>query len=74
MEKFEVGELVRDILNQGGGAYGLGIIMRNTPPFSYDPNSHIYDADQDRPGLRYDVYFTKFEKVITFHEDYLEKV
>jgi hypothetical protein len=26
------------------------------------------------PGTRYDVYFTKFERTITFHGDYLEKV
>ena len=26
------------------------------------------------PGKRYDVYFTKFERTITFHGDYLEKV
>ena len=36
-------------------------------------NEQVY-ADQDIPGKRYDVYFNKFERTITFHGDYLEKV
>ncbi len=36
-------------------------------------NEQTY-ADQDIPGKRYDVYFNKFERTITFHGDYLEKV
>jgi hypothetical protein len=31
-------------------------------------------ADEDIPGKRYDVYFNKFERTITFHGDYLERV
>ena len=27
MEQFEVGDLVKDALNEGDGAYGLGIVV-----------------------------------------------
>ena len=74
MKQFEVGDLVRDRLNQGSGTYGLGVVVRHTNGPSYNENSRPYEADQDIEGPRYDVYFNKFEKVITFHADYLEKV
>ena len=74
IEKFRVGELVRDVLNDHSGAYGMGIVVKLAEASSYNPHSREYDADQTSPGKAYDVYFTRFEKVITFHEDYLEKV
>jgi len=68
MKIFECGELVKDILNEGEGAYGLGVVLG---PEKADPDTTL-QPDLEPP--RYDVYFTKFEKVITFHGDYLEKV
>jgi|TARA_R110000824_G_scaffold90631_3_gene221240 hypothetical protein len=68
MKIFKCGELVKDVLNEGSGAYGLGIVMGTE---KVDPDT-ILQPDLEPP--RYDVYFTKFEKVITFHGDYLEKV
>ena len=70
---------VRDKLNAGADSYGLGVVV------STDSTSLIGEevralrkeevyADQDIPGKRYDVYFNKFERTITFHGDYLEKV
>ena len=79
MREFEIGDLVRDRLNQGRGAYGLGVVVRPTQ----NPDEFIYNeaaSDDGRTvgleidGLRYDVYFTKFERTITFHAEYLEKV
>jgi len=77
IDKFEVGDLVRDSLNAGAFNYGLGVIVAvgtqtllgETPQEDYPKH-----ADQDIPGKRYDVYFNKFERTITFHGDYLEKV
>ena len=77
---FKVGDLVRDKLNTGGESYGLGIIVKSgtrtllgeTP--EEDCSKYYADQDQDIPGKRYDVYFNKFERTITFHGDYLEKV
>ena len=70
MDTFEVGDLVKDSLNEGEGAYGLGVVVmtdsRGIPDHVIDPRSP--------PGKRYDVYFNKFERIITFHGDYLEKV
>jgi hypothetical protein len=77
MKNFDVGDLVRDVLNNGDGSYGLGIITRaNTQTLLGESPEEDYPkhADQDIPGKRYDVYFNKFERTITFHEDYLEKV
>ena len=74
MKQFEVGDLVRDILNEGTSTYGLGVVVRHTNGLSYNENSRPYEADQDIEGPRYDVYFNKFERVVTFHGDYLEKV
>jgi len=76
METFAVGDLVRDMLNKDGGAYGLGIVVSTE---SLGLTGELWGrsdgpADQNIPGKRYDVYFTKFERTITFHGDYLEKV
>ena len=76
---FKVGDLVRDKLNNGDGSYGLGVVVstestgllgEDVPALRKEPHR----ADQDIPGKRYDVYFNKFERTITFHGDYLEKV
>ena len=73
MKTFKVGELVRDILNKGDGAYGIGIILgESTEPFSYNEHSAAYD--EEISGLRYNVYFTKFERTMVFHAHYLQTV
>jgi len=93
LSTFEVGDLVRDKLNVGTGAYGLGVIVAvdseglcaEEHPNGIDNGAgwspgaaqrHVDQATGVRPngGKRYDVYFNKFEKTITFHGDYLEKV
>ena len=79
MKKFNVGDLVRDVLNAGDGSYGLGVVVRtesggileNPPTPEHRPWPREVAADE---GPRFDVYFNKFERVITFHGDYLEKV
>tara|TARA_Y100000034_G_scaffold98336_1_gene120384 strand:+ start:1605 stop:1844 length:240 start_codon:yes stop_codon:yes gene_type:complete len=79
MKKFNVGDLVRDVLNAGEGSYGLGVVVRtgkcgileNSPTPEHRPWPQEADVDE---GPRFDVYFNKFERVITFHGDYLEKV
>ena len=60
---------MKDSLNEGDGAYGLGVIVMTDS--RADPEQ---PGTLDIPGKRYDVYFTKFERTITFHGDYLEKV
>jgi len=60
---FKTGDLVRDKLNIKDMSYGLGVILRAVPP-----------GEREFPTRQYEVYFTKFEKTITFHGDYLEKV
>ena len=80
-ETFEVGDLVRDKLNMGDQSYGLGVVVKiesmgligEAAP-NGEPNTGWTEADPDIPGKRYDVYFNKFERTITFHGDYLERV
>ena len=71
---FKVGDLVRDKLNMGDDSYGLGVVV------STDSMGLIGEelralrkerthADADIPGKRYDVYFNKFGRTITFHGD-----
>jgi hypothetical protein len=80
MKNFDVGDLVRDVLNSGDGAYGLGVVVRigsrgilaDSPTPTHQP--WPTEADADIEGARFDVYFNKFERIITFHGDYLEKV
>ena len=84
MESFQVGDLVRDKLNMGTESYGLGVVVKiesmgliGEQAPQREPNSGWTEAtegDPDIPGKRYDVYFNKFERTITFHGDYLERV
>ena len=76
METLEVGDLVRDNLNQGAGNYGLGVIVKVNVPSAIGEKWARSDppSDHDLSGKRYEVYFNKFERTITFHGDYLEKV
>lgn len=72
MKDLKVGDLVRDKLNEGEQSYGLGIVTgvgRNVPEEDYPKH-----ADDLIAGNRYNVYFTRFEKTIEFHGDYLERV
>ena len=87
-DTFEVGDLVRDKLNIEDNAYGLGVVVAvdsngliGEPVTEVQPPHRTASAlraarttDADIPGKRYDVYFNKFERTITFHGDYLEKV
>jgi len=76
MDKLEVGDLVRDKLNTTQGNYGIGVVIATEA--SGLTGESVPDrpsaGDQSLGGKRYDVYFTKFERTITFHGDYLEKV
>jgi len=70
-ESFEVGDLVKDALNQGDGAYGLGIVVGTIE--DDEENDEMFHPELGLP-FKYRVYFTQFERIITFHGDYLEKV
>ena len=84
MKSFDVGDLVRDVLNNGDGSYGLGVVVtvdsenrcvQHIPSTNEEIPPEINEIMAPRPpGTRYDVYFNKFERTITFHGDYLEKV
>tara|TARA_Y100000034_G_scaffold123298_1_gene169861 strand:- start:358 stop:567 length:210 start_codon:yes stop_codon:yes gene_type:complete len=69
MKEFRVGDLVRDALNEGERAYGLGVIVG----VDEDDEAESYHPEKF-PPLKYNVYFTEFERIIAFHADYLEKV
>jgi hypothetical protein len=69
---FDVGDLVRDKLNEGQGNYGLGVIV--AIDVDHPMEQYITRSEPEVSGNRYDVYFNKFERTITFHGDYLEKV
>ena len=72
MKEFKVGDLVRDKLNKDDNSYGIGIVVDNNPSPTIGER---WDRLQTGPAQKkYDVYFTKFEKTITFHGDYLERV
>ena len=68
--------MVRDKLNKGDGCYGLGVVVGLRDPdggiVGRIPQTRTTNLFEKHG--RYDVYFTKFEKVITFQGDYLEKV
>ena len=70
MEKFEVGDLVKDTLNNGDRAYGLGIVVGINENIEHEETYH----PEKLPPVKYNVYFTEFERILTFHGDYLEKV
>ena len=73
MKEFKVGDLVLDKLNQNDNSYGIGVVVDNNPPPTIGEK---WDRLQvSGPGQKkYDVYFTKFGKTITFHGDYLERI
>ena len=74
MDQFEVGDLVRDNLNKGRGNYGLGVIVKIDVPPPGGGEGMPSLSGALIAGKRYDVYFNKFERTITFHGEYLEKV
>tara|TARA_R100000664_G_C2680072_1_gene88464 strand:+ start:401 stop:643 length:243 start_codon:yes stop_codon:yes gene_type:complete len=80
MIKFEVGDLVRDKLNMPDVNYGLGVVVDVETREQYverlekEGRLHIGDYDTIKGGKKYRVYFTQFERTITFHGDYLERV
>jgi hypothetical protein len=61
---FKGGDLVRDNLNTGPGNYGLGVVVKRIPP----------DSPHEVSPRTYEVYFTKFGTIKTFHGDYLERI
>jgi len=73
MKEFKVGDLVRDKLNQRENSYGIGVVLGvDLPPTKGERWGRV-----SPPGpaqKKYSVYFTKFERTITFHGDYLERV
>jgi|TARA_Y100000310_G_C20203736_1_gene588108 hypothetical protein len=76
MDAFQVGDLVRDKLNTEERTYGLGVVVGTEIGGLQGESWGRSDGPpgSDAPGKRYDVYFTKFERTITFHAEYLEKV
>ncbi len=76
MDKLEVGDLVRDKLNTTRGNYGIGVVIATEASGLTGEKivERSSSGEQVLGGKRYDVYFTKFERTITFHGDYLEKV
>jgi len=80
MTTFEVGDLVRDKLNLKESSYGLGVVVSVETRKQYlerletEGRLHIGDYDSIKGGKKYEVYFTQFERTITFHGDYLERV
>ena len=67
-ERFEVGDLVRDKLNEKEGSYGVcddeaaqEWLRHGAEP----PKEAVHTVD---------VYFTKFRRSIAFHGTYLERV
>jgi hypothetical protein len=80
----EVGDLVKDKLNKGDQSYGLGVVVGietrkqhicRLKKTAEGMGMRMHGNHDTIPsGKKYQVYFTKFEKTITFHGDYLEKV
>ncbi len=73
MADFKIGDLVRDKLNKAEISYGLGIIVDIAPAKQIEEDYPKYPEDM-AGQKRYSVYFNKFNKVMMFHGDYLEKV
>ena len=80
MNPLEVGDLVRDRLNMPDVNYGLGIVLSVETRKQYldrlekEGRSQIGDYNNIKSGKKYQVYFTLFQRTITFHGDYLERV
>ena len=73
MKEFKVGDLVRDKLNKDDNSYGSGIVVDNDlPPTIGEKWDRLQPLGPAQK--KYDVYFTKFGKTITFHGDYLERI
>jgi hypothetical protein len=67
-EALSVGDLVKDKLNKGDGAYGMGLVVG----VAEEEEDTMFHPELE--PIRYRVYFTKFQRIITFHAEYLEKV
>jgi len=63
----EVGDLVRDKLNDSHHSYGLGVVVEIG-------ESETTESNPTQAPKKYAVYFTRFNKTLTFHGDYLERV
>ncbi len=74
MKEFKVGDLVRDKLNKDDNSYGIGIVVDNAVPPTTEERWARLQVSSGPAQKKYDVYFTKFGKTITFHGDYLERV
>ncbi len=72
MKEVKVGELGRDKLNQTEKSYGIGVVVdEDLPPTM----GERWDRLQTGPAQKkYDVYFSKCGRTITFHGDYLERI
>ena len=67
-ELFSTGDLVKDRLNEGDSAYGMGVVVG----VAEEEEDIMFHPDVE--PIRYRVYFTKFQRIITFHAEYLEKI
>ena len=73
MNEFKVGDLVRDKLNQTDNSYGIGVVVDDDiPPTIGERWDRLQMSGPAQK--KYDVYFSKFGRTITFHGDYLERV
>ena len=81
--QLKVGDLVRDRLNTSDVNYGLGVVVGVETREQYISRlkeaaqsagmSMHGDHDTIKSGKKYQVYFTQFQRTITFHGDYLER-
>ena len=73
MKEFKVGDLVRDKLNQTDNGYGIGVVVDDDiPPTIGERWDRLQVSGPAQK--KYDVYFSKFGRTITFHGDYLEQI
>ena len=73
MKEFKVGDLVRDKLNQTDNSYGIGVVVDDDiPPTIGERWDRLQMTGPAQK--KYDVYFSKFGRTITFHGDYLERI
>ena len=73
MKEFKVGDLVRDKLNQTDNSYGIGVVVDDDLPPTVGERWDRLQVSEPAQK-KYDVYFSKFGRTITFHGDYLERV